>query len=334
MYNKPMNIYEIFCNGTILYFKNCISLTEGLLFSVFGQLFGIILILAPVYFYSQNIKSLIETNSALNNISLIFLILLLITLPGFFIFTKACWDYLIQTVSINLMVEDITNYKEPKANKLYSQIVRLRNHDFVTLLLFLSLIWIIGMLVPSIIFLFDIQTAIKSFLFVGFEFVAFFILSILTVYLSLCFQVFAFESSLDALQTMKNSFCIVINNFWRTLILGIALFIVTAFIVPGVFQILLKDNFITTFLAQPVKIYVSSIITDPTVFYNSMGVAQSFITDPANIINEISVSITLSIICTIITALMLPLGTACYALLYMDIIKRKELSLKNKKNKK
>jgi len=31
---------------------------------------------------------------------------------------------------------------------------------------------------------------------------------------------------------------------------------------------------------------------------------------------------------------MLPLGTSCYALLYMDIITRKELSLKNKKNKK
>jgi hypothetical protein len=231
------------------------------------------------------------------------------------------------------MVEDITNFKELKAPKLYSQIVRLRSGDYIILITLLSLIWILGLILPVIIFNFDIQDVVKSFLFVGLEFVAFFALSFLSVYLSLAFQVFAFESSINAINAIKKSFCMVINNFWRTLFLGILLFVITGIIVPNIFEVFLKGNFVTNFISYPVKLYVSSIIPDPVALYNSLSTDfRPLISDPQNIVNEISVSITFSIVSTLITAMMLPLGTACYALLYMDIVKRKEL--KDKKNKK
>ncbi|MFA6989446.1 MAG: hypothetical protein WC197_05190, partial [Candidatus Gastranaerophilaceae bacterium] len=69
MFTKPLTIFELLYNGIKLYFKNFMSLTECMLFPVFGQLIGIVLILIPVYFYSQNIKAIVAGNPTLNNIS-------------------------------------------------------------------------------------------------------------------------------------------------------------------------------------------------------------------------------------------------------------------------
>ena len=87
-------------------------------FPVIGQVLGIIIIFVSSYFLSYNFEVIKYRYPIFQNIQFTFLTLTLITLPGFLIFIKAFYDYLIAigaicSMSINLKAKDgtISNMK-------------------------------------------------------------------------------------------------------------------------------------------------------------------------------------------------------------------------------
>ena len=74
------SVWSIFGKSVKLYFQNFTSFFKYLAFPVLGQILGIILTVAASYFYAENIQKLIATGGIFNNFSMIFLILILISL--------------------------------------------------------------------------------------------------------------------------------------------------------------------------------------------------------------------------------------------------------------
>lgn len=332
-----LNIFQIIFNGLKIYIRNFIPLFKVMLFPVFGQLIGIILILYPTYLLSQQLPKMMSPEFMANNIILVFLLLLLVAVPGFFIFIKAFWEYMIAMVSLNSMTSNIMKQGHIKDSYIHTQTTKLKTKEYVTLLLILSLIWLIGLLLPAIVFLFrnpfDINQAAVWLGFIGLEVGACFILTIVSVYLSLCFQVIAFEN-ITPIKIIKKSWELVEGNFWRTFFLAIAMSLITGLLVPCIFQMIIDSTPLMAILTHPFQAYAATIMgsseTLSTIsqFTSIMG-TQLIPNSPDSII-QVGKTFTSATIGIIITSLLLPLGSACYTQLYFDIVNRKNSKSKKK----
>ena len=108
------SVWSIFAEGVKLYFKNFGQFFKYLAFPVLGQILGIILTFGATFFYAANLPKWAVAGGFFDNFSMIFLVLILITLPGLFIFAKAFWDYLVAYGAINSMVDNML-----KSGKVY-----------------------------------------------------------------------------------------------------------------------------------------------------------------------------------------------------------------------
>jgi hypothetical protein len=331
---QKMNIFKIIFNGLMIYIKNFIPLTRIMLFPVLGQLLGIILILYPSYMLTKNATKFVSINAIADNILFFYLLLIVIVIPGFFIFTKAFWEYMIATVSLNPVIAAIIKQGSIKNTeiKIQNQAVKLRTKSYILLLFILMLIWLIALILPSILLFFGKITPLILLGFALMLSLMIIIASILSIYLSLSFQIFAFET-IPVINILKKSFNLVKENFWRTVFLGTVLFIITSVLVPPVFQTLIEKTVLLSYVLYPFKIYTAALIGDPTVLTqigSQLGSQVSFLAACSNpdagllCITNISTILVLSTVGIIVTALMLPLGSACYTLLYFDIITRKK----------
>ncbi|EKE04362.1 MAG: hypothetical protein ACD_20C00085G0019 [uncultured bacterium] len=322
--SQLMNIFQIIFEGFLIYIKNLIPLSRVMMFPVFGQLIGVFLILYPTYWLTQNSHQVFPSGINAGNVLQFFLLLIVVITPGFFIFLKAFWDYMVAMVSLNSMIASINKQGSLKLTemKIQNQSVKLRSKDYILLVLVLSGIWLLALTLPAVILLSGINSA-TLFGFVALELAALFIVAIVSIYLSLSFQVFAFET-ISAIDVLKKSWRLVEGNFWRTFSLGIILFIITSAIVPPIFQILLDKTGMVAHAIPPVKAYTAALLGNMT----QMGSQPYFslCSTPANpgvCITDISHTVVLTIAGGLITSLMLPLGSACYTFLYFDIVNRK-----------
>lgn len=313
---KPENIFQLFFKGMLIYLGNIIPFSRAMIFPVFGQLVGIILILGPVYFYRQYFLLNIPVEQLQENIIFALLGMLLIIIPGFAIFLKAFWDYMVVMVSLNSMSAGILNRQRAGDFKYHNASVKEKSLDYITLLFILMAIWLVLLAIPFAVLVFGYSFLNKIFstlLFMMCAVCCLIILGVLSVYLCLSFQIFAFEK-IKPLEVLKQSFNMIKNNFWRTVTLGILLFILTGALIPFLIQLVLKNSPILTYISMPVESYINILSENPVV-----GVLTQQAT---NIIPDLASEITLSIVGAIATAFVLPLGSACFTLLYFDIKKR------------
>lgn len=317
---EETGVFKIIFNSILIYLKNFAPLSKVMLFPVFGQLIGIALILYPTFWLSENFTGALENNFINNNIALLFMGLLLMIIPGFILFFKAFWEYLVVMVSLNSMIAEIKKQGSLKSFKTYNQIVKLRSGSYIVLISLLSLIWLIGLSLPVIIApksLLGSGTLADWLLLAGLELIAVFIIGIISIYLSLSYQVFAFEN-LSPLNTFKKSWRLVEGNFWRTFIVGCIMVAITGLLAPGIFQALIANTPLMPFTVSLFRPFVEIL-------------GANFINKP-DMVYEISKNAASIAIATIVTAFMLPLGSAFYTLLYFDIVNRKTLKNKKKVN--
>ena len=310
------NIFAIIFKSLMIYIKNFLPLSRVMLFPVFGQLIGIFLIFYPNYLYTEKYLAKLSGENLEQNLVFILLGLILMVIPGFAVFLKAFWDYMIVMVSLNPIVSDI----EKKGNfgdfKIYNNSVKLKTNNYVILLLLMTLFWLGFLVFPFLSFFlgFFINTVLITPIFLMMVIASIIFSIILSVNLSLVFQVFAFES-ISPVEVIKKSWNLMKDNFWRTTFMGIVLLFVTSLIVPGLITSILDKSPLMTHLINSFEAYVSLFAKN-----------QAFVEFLANYkLTPFALSVTLAVstIGTIITAMMLPLGSACFTLLYFDILDRK-----------
>ncbi len=322
---KTSTIFNIIGNGTRLYLQNIFILSAPVVMPVLGLFLGIALMILPVYLLPKIYPVWIEAVPFLKEAWAIVSVIILSLLPGFIVFKIAFWDYMLKVVSLNAMVGDIIKRKVIKHHSQYTKIIALRTKDYLLMLLIWLLIILMGLALPVSVFLFDIESVFIPYFLVGFEFLAVFLLIILSIYLSLSFQVFAFETSFGPMQTLEQSFKLVLNNFWRIVTLMLVLSIITAVVIPQIFVVISDFLMIKNTLAIPFQGLLKSILNNYPDFYNTISSFPMFSYESEQkFISETSKLFSVSTISALISLLMLPLGSCYYTLFYFDVQKRHE----------
>ncbi|OGH98854.1 MAG: hypothetical protein A2039_10085 [Candidatus Melainabacteria bacterium GWA2_34_9] len=310
------NIFAIIFKSLMIYINNFLPLSRVMLFPVFGQIIGIFLIFYPNYLYTEKYLAKLSGENLEQNLVFILLGLILMVIPGFAVFLKAFWDYMIVMISLNPMVSDIEKKGSFGDFKVYNSSVKLKTNNYVILLLLMTLFWLGILIFPFLSFFlgFFINTVLITPIFLLMVLASLIFSILLSVNLSLVFQVFAFES-ISPVEVIKKSWNLMKGNFWRTTFMGIVLLVVTCFIVPGLITAILDKSPLMTHLINSFEAYVN-LFAKNQAFVEFLA---SYKMTPFGL----SVTLAVSTVGTIITAMMLPWGSACFTLLYFDILGRK-----------
>lgn len=292
--NTFVGVMKIFFNGLKLYFLNFEKFFKYMSFPIFGQIIGITLIFAASYVFTIHVSTLTTKSPIFDNIPLVFAILAILTLPGFFIFCKAFWEYLIAMASLNSMASTLVEGGKLEDLSVHAELIKRRSGSYIWFLLLISLIYLI-LSIPVLWGLFVIAF----------------------VYLALSFQVFALEEDKSAFDAIKSSINHVKFNFWKTAFLLAILGIVTYWLVPGLICWGFDTGNLTQFFSSPVEQYVKML---PLNDFNAM-LAQAHI--PYTLKSyTIAQNVVLAAVSFAITGFTLPLRCICCTNLYKEINKR------------
>lgn len=292
--NMFLDDMKIFFNGVKLYFLNFETFFKYMAFPIFGQIIGISLIFTASYVFTLHVSTLTTKSPVFDNIPLVFLILALLTLPGFFIFCKAFWDYIVALASLNSMSSTLLEGGKLDDTGIHAELIKRRSGSYILFLLFISVIY----LILSFPLLWGL-------------------LAVVFVYLALGFQVFALEEDKSAFEAIKTAVNLVKFNFWRTAVLLIILGIVTYWLVPGLICWGFETGNLEGFFSYPVEQYVKML---PLADFNSILEASHI---PYTLKSyEISKSVVMAFVSFAVTGFTLPLRSICCTNLYKEINKR------------
>ncbi len=290
-----LSIFKIFAEGIKLYLFNFEKFTKYMAFPVLGQIAGIGIIFTATYLFTLVVPKLTMMNAVFDNILFVFLLLLLITLPGFFIFCKAFWDYLIAMASLNSMSSFIIESKNKLEDTgIHDGLIKRRVLSYILFLLLISVIFALGSF-PLLWGLF----------------------LVVFVFISLSFQVFALEEEKSPVEAVMLSINLVKYNFLRTALLLVLLGITTYWIVPSLICWGLDKGNIAGFFSYPVERFITLLpINELNSTLMSSGINYQ--------INSVSVSkeITLGVIGIVVTAFLLPLRSLCCTMLFKELFSR------------
>ena len=313
--NRIVMIFRLFWDGIVLYCKNLDTFLKYMFFPVIGQILGVFLIFAANYIFIVNIGSWVKQNPVLDSLPLVFTLLIICVFPGFLVFCKAFFDYLVAMASLNSMVYVSRGNKmknKPLDTKAHDDDLKKRLGKYVALLLLLSILTAVG-LFPLFIIPFGV----------------------LSVYLCLVFQVFMLEETTSPMAAFKRSFDLVKTNFAITFLLLALSFALTYCLIPGVIVWAMEKGNLVQYLAIPVQNYLDVLpinqildeflasLTDMTptalqVSYEIMSKVD---------ISQFAPEITKMLISLIVTGFLLPLRCSWFTLLYktFDFEKTEEL---------
>lgn len=294
-------VLNIFFKSVTIYFQNFTSFFKYMAFPVFGQIAGIVWILAISFCYINYLPELMGKSAIMSNFSVILAVFLLITLPGLFVTLKAFWDYLVAYGAINSMLDGLI-----KSGRLYdfpahNEVVTRKSTKFIAIWLLISIMSIIAII--PIFWIFGI---------------------IFFIYFILVFQIFIFEPEESVFGCFKRSLEIIKGNWGKTFLLAILIGIFTNWFLPFVVNKTLELLSIIKFLAIPVD-GITTLL--PIKEINDSLSIQNRLTSL-----EISTAIVSGFSTFIITGLTLPMRSICWGLWYKNNVV-KSSNEKSKKTK-
>ena len=294
-------VLNIFFKSVTIYFQNFTSFFKYMAFPVFGQIAGIVWILAISFCYINYLPESMSKSAIMSNFSVILAVFLLITLPGLFVTLKAFWDYLVAYGAINSMLDGLI-----KSGRLYdfpahNEVVTRKSAKFIAIWLLISIMSIIAII--PIFWIFGI---------------------IFFIYFILVFQIFIFEPEESVFGCFKRSLEIIKGNWGKTFLLAILIGIFTNWFLPFVVNKTLELLSIIKFLAIPVD-GITTLL--PIKEINDSLSIQNRLTSL-----EISTAIVSGFSTFIITGLTLPMRSICWGLWYKNNVV-KSSNEKSKKTK-
>lgn len=289
-----VSVMKIFFNGIKLYFLNFEKFFKYMAFPIFGQIVGISLIFFASYIFTIHISAFTTKSPVFDNIPLVFLVLILLTLPGFFIFCKAFWDYMIAIAALNSMASTLLEGGSLEDTGMHAELIKRRSGSYILLLLLLTIIYLI-LSVP----------------------ILWGLLVIAFVYLSLSFQVFALEEEKGAFEAIKTGINLVKFNFIKTSLLLILLGILTYWLLPGLISWGFDKGDLVGFFSYPVEQYVRLLPLDDL---NNM--LHSFHMPMTIKSYDIAKAVVLSCVSFVVTGFTLPIRSLCCTNLYKEIYKK------------
>ena len=301
-----------------IYSSNFLRLGGYMLFPVLGQVLGLLLVFCLAGVFNAYLPVLTSKNAAFNNISTVILSIILITLPGFLIFIKAFWEYLVVYGAMNSVTEGFLETGKIYDYPAHKATVTKNALPFIILWILYSLFISFGMFpllwVPAGVFF---------------------------IYFVLIFQVYSFEQGISPIEYFSRSFALVKGNFFRTVLIMVIIGLFTHVIFVQGFAVLFDFTKITQFLGS---LFESTVVeTIPIEDINSIMIIVNELI--ANITNNAAFQIDLltpakvsaffiyQVVAFLVIGFTLPLRSITWALWY-KALREDELKKLNKENKK
>lgn len=290
--NKVNNsVISVLFEGLKIYFSNADKFLVYMLFPVFGQIIGIVLAFCIPFSLMHTIAD--KVDSPLKAM----IYLLLLSVPGFLIFTKAFWDYMVAYVALNSMTEGAVTTGKVYDFQSHNEVATRRTFSYVLFLLVTGALISVG----STIF----------FILPGF---------IVWIYFILSYQVFTFEPDLNITEIFKRSFTLIKGNWLKTVILLAVLVFFSIYIITQGFAVIADFLNLTNWLISVLDEYTSQI---PLDYVN--GVLTYF--NWGNITPAmISKCILYSVLSFVVSGLTLPIRSICWTLWYLNLSKTRPAS--------
>ena len=287
-------VWHILKDAIKIYFTHIGQLTKYMLFPVFGQILGIILIFTPTVWFTLSITSLIEKFSILNNIMAVFLVVLLISLPGFVVFIKAFWDFMVAYGALNSMASAVISTGKLYDLKAHTQVITKRSFKYILLLCLISLLGLVGInplfWIISLIFF---------------------------IYFILVFQVFTLEEDTSITGCFKRSLTLVKGNFGRTFVILAILFIITYYILNTGVSVLFEVSKVSNILRGIFESFANTLPLE------DINITLAYYHLPEITALKVANEILASTILFMVTGLTLPLRSICWTLWYKNLSSKK-----------
>ena len=284
-------VASIFFNGVKLYFLNFEKFFKYMSFPILGQIVGITLIFSASFVFTLHVSELTTKSPVFDNSPRVFFILALLTLPGFFIFCKAFWEYLIAIPALSSMASTLLEGGKLDDLGIHAELIKRRTLSYILFLFILSVIYSL--------FSFPLLWGL---------------LVIVFVFLALSYQVFALEEEKNAIEAIISAINYVKFNFKKTFLLLCLLLIFTYWLVPGLICWAFETGNLIGFFSYPVEQYIKLLplneVNELLAMNNIPFELKSY---------EIAKHIVLSSVFGVVVAYTLPLRSICCTQLYKDI---------------
>lgn len=296
------SVWHVLAKGLKLYFFNIAKFTQYMLFPVFGQILGIVLIFFLVGWFNSSLPFLLQRYSVFNNLLVISIVLVILTIPGIALFLKAFWDFLVAYGALNSMTDAIISNGKLYDFKAHNDVVTRHSIKYIGLLFVISLLslialnplfWVLGL--------------------------------IFFVYFILVFQVFALEEGTSIIGCFKKSFYLVKGNFGRTFLLMAVLGLISHCFLTLIFSGILDFIKLSEFFKGIFESWAHSL---PLVEVNK---TLSYFRLQQITELKIANDILSSLILFIVTGLTLPMRSVCWCVWYKNLICVNENSSARKK---
>ena len=288
------SIWNVLGEGLKIYFTNFLKFTQYMLFPVFGQIIGIALIFGLTGWFIQSLPNLTVEHEFLNNFTTVTFCLVLLTLPGFAVFLKAFWDFLVAYVALNSMTDAVITTGKLYDFKAHNQVVTTRRGSFIILLLIISILsliainplfWVLGL--------------------------------IFFIYFILVFQIFTFEPEAGVTGCFKRSFNLIKGNFARTFLIMTILTLISHYLINWGAAALADIVKLGDFLRGIFENWASTLPLNE--INNTLEYFRMQTITPLTVAKEILAS---SILFTV-AGLTLPMRSICWTLWYKNLSGKK-----------
>lgn len=288
------NVWSIIFKSMKIYSLNLYAYIKYMLFPVFGQVIGIILIFASASLFSQNMSYLSDKYEIFNNFSVVITTLLIIVMPGFILFLKAFWDFMVAYGALNSMTQSVLSTGKLYDFKAHDEVITKRSFKFISLLFVIA--FLLLMAINPLLWVLDI---------------------IFFVYFILIFQVFTFEEDKSVIDCFKRSLGLIKGNFGRTFLIVTVLAGVTYYILPCLVEKVIEITHLSNFFKGILETWAMTLSLEE---WNNLMIAYKL---PIITALDIANSILSSTILFIVVGLTLPLRSICWTLWYKNLSERK-----------
>lgn len=298
MTKKNKTPLGIFIESIGLYFSNFDKFVKYMTFPVLGQVGGLLLVLVLTMVYTKHIPQI-------ENINILILLSILVTLPGLLIFTKAFWEYLVAYGAVNSMLENMLKSGKVYDFDAHTELVKRRTLPFVGL-------W----------FLFGIFSILAVFPLFWVP------AGVIAVFCVLIFQVFTYEPELSPVGCVRKSMQLVKGHFASTFMLMALAGALTYVFVPQIVNKLFEVIKLTDCFANMITPFIEQL---PLAELNSM-LAVSHI--PSIEVKDIAVFAVTTTIAQVFIQYTLPLRSILWGMWYEELNGSLPKTVETKKSKK
>lgn len=290
-----------------IYSANFLRIGSYMLFPVLGQVLGLLLVFCLAGVFNAYLPELAAKNPAFNNIPTVMLCIILITIPGFLIFMKAFWEYLVVYGAMNSVTQGFLETGKIYDYPAHKATVTKNALPFIALWLLYSVFLSLGIIpllwVPAGVFF---------------------------IYFILIFQVYSFEQGISPVEYFTRSFTLIRGNFIRTVLIMVIIGLFTHVLFVQGFAVLFDFTKITQFLGS---LFESTIVE--TVPIDDINNFILIFNPSFNLITPAKVSafFIYQVVAFLVIGFTLPLRSITWALWY-KALREEELKKLNKENKK